>query len=112
MRRTEDDAEAQTTGDHAEAGALSDATALPVVPQAKGLRTDCATEQKASDVSGPASPAGRPMRGSDHLAYYARQGRFTDPEEYAHLFDGLPAEIPALCRVVQGLVIHVLWAKA
>jgi hypothetical protein len=48
----------------------------------------------------------------DHLAYYARQGRFTDPEEYAHLFDGLPGEIPALCRVVQGLVIHFLWAKA
>ena len=52
------------------------------------------------------------MRGSDDLAYYARQGRFTDPEEYAHLFDGLPAEIPALCHVVQGLVIHFLWAKA
>jgi len=44
--------------------------------------------------------------GFDHLAYYVRQGRFTDPEEYAQLFDGLPAEIPALCRVVQGLVIH------
>ena len=52
------------------------------------------------------------MRGSDPLAYYAGQGLFTDPEEYAHLFDGLPDGIPALCRVVQGLVIHFLWAKA
>ena len=48
-------------------------------------------------------PSGRdrPMSGPDHLAYYTCQGRFTDPEEYAHLFDGLPAGIPALCRVVQ-----------
>src|SRR5262245_36882686 len=53
------------------------------------------------------------MRGSDSsLAYYAGQGPFTDPEEYAHLFDGLPAEVPALCRVVQGLMVHLLWAKA
>ena len=52
------------------------------------------------------------MRGSDQLAYYARQGPFTDPEEYASLFDGLPTDVPALCRVVQGLVIHFLWAKA
>ena len=53
------------------------------------------------------------MSGSDdHLAYYTRQGPFTDPEAYAHLFDGLPTEIPALCRVVQGLVIHFLWAKS
>ena len=41
------------------------------------------------------------MRGSDQLAYYARQGPFTDPEEYASLFDGLPADVPALCRVVE-----------
>jgi len=53
------------------------------------------------------------MPGSDNqLAYYVRQGLFTDPEEYAHLFDRLPTEIPALCRIVQGLVIHFLWAKA
>jgi hypothetical protein len=50
--------------------------------------------------------------GSDELAYYARQGPFTDPEKHARLFDGLPGEIPALCSVVQGLVIHFLWAKS
>jgi hypothetical protein len=49
---------------------------------------------------------------ADELAYYASQGSFTDPEEHARLFDGLPNDIPALCRVVQGLVIHFLWAKA
>lgn len=32
--------------------------------------------------------------------YYARPGPMTDPEEYASLFDGLPAEISALVEVV------------
>jgi hypothetical protein len=49
---------------------------------------------------------------ADELAYYASQGPFTDPKEHARLFDELPHAIPALCRVVQGLVIHFLWAKA
>jgi hypothetical protein len=35
----------------------------------------------------------------------------TDPGEYASLFDQLPAEIPALVEVVQGLLIHVFWAE-
>jgi hypothetical protein len=48
----------------------------------------------------------------DEIAYYTGQGPFTDPEEHARLFDRLPADIPTLCRVVQGLVIHFLWAKA
>src|SRR5262249_15627726 len=61
----------------------------------------------------PILSRGHPMRESkDELAYFAAQGPFTDPGRYAHLFDGLPAEVPALCRVVQGLVIHCLWAKA
>lgn len=46
------------------------------------------------------------------LAYYTSQGRFTDPGESAWLFDELPFGVPALCRVVQGLVIHFLWAKS
>jgi hypothetical protein len=35
----------------------------------------------------------------------------TDPGEHAHLFDGLPTEIPALCQVVQGLLLHIFWAE-
>jgi hypothetical protein len=35
----------------------------------------------------------------------------TDPEEYQHLFDGLPTNIPALCEIVQGLILHTHWAE-
>ena len=31
----------------------------------------------------------------------------TDPGEFA----GLPTEIPALCQVGQGLLMHILWAE-
>ncbi|MBI3634981.1 MAG: transglutaminase domain-containing protein [Candidatus Rokubacteria bacterium] len=51
------------------------------------------------------------MPGSDALGYYAGQGPFTDPERHATIFDDLPADLSALCGVVQGLVIHFLWAK-
>jgi excinuclease ABC subunit A len=40
------------------------------------------------------------------LAFYATPGVMTDPGEYASLFSDLPYEIPALCRVVQGLLLH------
>jgi hypothetical protein len=45
------------------------------------------------------------------LEYYARPGLMTDPKEHARLFEGLPAEIPALCQVVQGILIHIFWAE-
>jgi len=35
----------------------------------------------------------------------------TDPGENAGLFNDLPTEIPALCQVVQGLLLHVFWAE-
>lgn len=44
-------------------------------------------------------------------AYYARPGLMTNPKEYAPLFDGLPADISALCQVVQGLTLHIFWAE-
>ena len=44
-------------------------------------------------------------------AYYARPGLVTDPKEYAHLFDGLPADIATLCQVVQGLTVHIFWTE-
>ncbi|MDP9375532.1 MAG: transglutaminase-like domain-containing protein [Chloroflexota bacterium] len=40
------------------------------------------------------------------LEYYAGHGPLTDPGGQAALFAGLPADIPALCRVLQGLLIH------
>ncbi len=45
------------------------------------------------------------------LEYYACPGLMTDPQEHASLLDGLPAEIAALCQVVQGLLLHIFWAE-
>jgi len=48
---------------------------------------------------------------SNPLAYYARPGLITDPKEFKPLLDGLPTDIPALVKVVQGLMLHVFWAE-
>jgi hypothetical protein len=48
---------------------------------------------------------------TDLLMYYAAPGPMTDAGEYAPLFDGLPADIPSLVEVVQGLLIHIFWAE-
>jgi len=45
------------------------------------------------------------------LGYYTRQSPITDPREYFYLFEGLPTDIPALCGVVQGVMIHRVSAK-
>ena len=42
------------------------------------------------------------------LEYFATPGAMTFPGGYAALFDCLPSEIGSLCRVVQGLMIHLL----
>ena len=40
------------------------------------------------------------------LAFYARQSRLTDPGPHAPLLDGLPRDLPSMCRVVRGLILH------
>jgi hypothetical protein len=45
------------------------------------------------------------------LEYYASQSPITTPGDYVALFDDLPTTIPALCRVVQGLMIHRAFAN-
>ena len=47
----------------------------------------------------------------DVLDYYATQGPVTDPGKYADAFDGLPRDIGDLCRVVQGVMLHIFWAE-
>jgi len=47
----------------------------------------------------------------DVLSYYASPGPMTDPKEHVSLFDGLPADVPALVEVVQGLLVHIFWAE-
>ena len=39
-------------------------------------------------------------------AYYASHSLMTDPGEMAHLLADLPADLPSLARVVQGLLLH------
>jgi hypothetical protein len=46
------------------------------------------------------------------LEYYAQLSFMTDPGAYAKSFSELPDEVPALCKVVQGLLIHQYWAGA
>jgi hypothetical protein len=45
------------------------------------------------------------------LEYYAHPGLMTDPGEQVGLLEGLPPEIPALCQVVQGNLLHIFWAE-
>ena len=43
---------------------------------------------------------------TDLLGYYATHSLVTEPGAYAKNLDCLPAEIPALCQAVQGLMTH------
>lgn len=45
------------------------------------------------------------------LTYFTTPGPITTLGEQAHLLHDLPAGLPALYRVVQGLLIHVFWAE-
>lgn len=47
----------------------------------------------------------------ESLAFYALPGQMTSAGPYAPLFEGLPQEIDALCRVVQGVMTHIFWAE-
>src|SRR5438128_12190886 len=51
------------------------------------------------------------VRASESLAYYASHGPITDPALHAAAFAGLPADIRALTRAVQGLVFHCFAAE-
>lgn len=44
------------------------------------------------------------------LNFYATPGIMTDPGAMAPLLSDLPRDVGELCRVVQGLLIHVFWA--
>jgi hypothetical protein len=47
---------------------------------------------------------------NDMLTYYTQPGPMTAPGPYAHLFDGLPTDIPALVKTLQGVMVHIFWA--
>jgi hypothetical protein len=44
--------------------------------------------------------------------YYTTQGVMTDPGKYAALYEGLPDDVPGLVKVVQGVFLHIFWARA
>ncbi len=41
------------------------------------------------------------------LAWYREQSVMTDPGQYVHLYETLPEDVSELCRIVQGLLLHV-----
>jgi len=45
------------------------------------------------------------------LEYYANPGHMTNALAEASSFDDLPTELPALCRILQGTLIHIFWAE-
>ncbi|HSK87738.1 MAG TPA: transglutaminase domain-containing protein [Anaerolineales bacterium] len=46
------------------------------------------------------------------LTYFARYGKITDPGPYTNLYMDLPSDVPALVKVVQGLMVHIFWAES
>ena len=45
------------------------------------------------------------------IEYYAGHGVVTDPEGYSPLLSSLPTDVADLRDVVQGLLLHLHWAK-
>ncbi|OGO30565.1 MAG: hypothetical protein A2Z29_11345 [Chloroflexi bacterium RBG_16_56_11] len=43
--------------------------------------------------------------------YYTSQSDISDPGEYKYLFVDLPDDIPSLCKILQGLILHMHWAE-
>lgn len=41
------------------------------------------------------------------LSYYSEHGVMTDPGPHGTLFDHLPADIQALCEIIQGVQVHI-----
>ena len=47
----------------------------------------------------------------DWIQYYATPGLMTELGEHSLLFNGLSTDIPTLCGIVQGLILHLHWAE-
>lgn len=47
---------------------------------------------------------------NDMLTYYTQPDPMTNPGPYAHLFDDLPTDLPALVKTLQGVMVHIFWA--
>ena len=45
------------------------------------------------------------------VSYYLQPGVMTDPGEYTAALRTLPEDLPALVKIVQGVMLHVFWAE-
>jgi len=45
------------------------------------------------------------------LEFYRATGIMTDPGEFTDLFETLPHDLGELCCAIQGLMVHIFWAK-
>ncbi|MGB4337814.1 MAG: transglutaminase-like domain-containing protein [Bacillota bacterium] len=43
------------------------------------------------------------------IGYFSVHGRMSDPGEHVALFNDMPHDIEALCRILQGAMIHANW---
>jgi hypothetical protein len=43
--------------------------------------------------------------------FYSRQGQISDPGGYTPHLDALPADIPGIIQVIQGVMLHMHWAS-
>jgi hypothetical protein len=46
------------------------------------------------------------------LDFYRQPGSITEPGPFASLLDHLPTDIGELCKIVQGVTIHIFWTKS
>lgn len=47
----------------------------------------------------------------DQFDYYTQHDAISDPGDRADLYTNLPTDVSQLCSIIQGLLIHVHWAK-
>jgi len=52
-----------------------------------------------------------PISQDFELAFYTKYGPITDPGRFVGLLAELPSDVGELCRIVQGLILHVFWAE-
>ncbi len=46
-----------------------------------------------------------------NISYYSNQSEISDPGNYQFLFEDLSVEISELCKVIQGIMLHIHWAE-
>jgi len=48
----------------------------------------------------------------DWKQYYTAQSIVTEPGKYQKFYNGLPDDIPSLCKIIQAVVLHLHWMLA